>query len=64
MVTGNKAAARAMLDMLNEAQRDEIPMANLLRQNIEDFINGKRADVITIELANVEPGEELPGHVS
>jgi hypothetical protein len=60
----DKRTAEAILEMMKLYGKEELPLAPLVPGNIKDFLDGKRKDIATMEIANMEPGEELPGHVS
>jgi hypothetical protein len=63
-VVTSKKVAKAVLDMINFYQKDELPLAPIVQDNLQAFISGKRKNVAEFEIASAEPGEELPGHIS
>lgn len=63
-LVSDKRSAEAMLEMMKVYEKDELPLAPIVPKNLQDFVDGKRKDVAMMEIANIEPGEELPGHVN
>jgi hypothetical protein len=62
-VTANTQSARAMVEMIKEQEGKVFPLAPIPIQNLVEFIKGKRSNVLNMEMAHVDPGEELPGHI-
>jgi hypothetical protein len=62
-VVSNKKGARAMEEMVKEQNGKFFPLMPIPILNISNFVKGKRPNIITLEMAHVAPGEELPGHV-
>jgi hypothetical protein len=62
-VVSNLKGARAMEEMVKEQGGKSFPLIPIPMLNISNFVKGKRPNIITLEMAHVDPGEELPGHV-
>ena len=62
-VTATKKSAKAMVEMLKEEGVEVLPIVPIPIENLVEFVQGKRKNVLTIQMAHHGPGEELPGHV-
>lgn len=63
VVVKNKKSAKAMAEMVKEQGGNSFPLAPIPIQNLLDFTQGKRSNVLNLEMVHRAPGEELPGHV-
>jgi hypothetical protein len=63
VVASNKKSAKAMAEMVKEQGGKTFPLAPIPIQNLLDFTQGKRSNVLNLEMVHRAPGEELPGHV-
>jgi hypothetical protein len=67
-VVADEDSANAFRMMLTTTEGDSFPLAPIKRSSVEDYLAGKREDILSLEIARTKnaeevPKEELPGHI-
>lgn len=62
-VVANKRVAKAMLEAVKDQGGDHFPLVPIPANSFLGVVQGKRKNLMSIELMHLAPNAELPGHV-
>jgi hypothetical protein len=63
-IHGTKGATKVLLGMLSDTGVDFLPLAPISKDNIKDFLEGKRDNLLQVEFKQeVIKEEEIPGNL-